>query len=90
MMKKLYIRYQTENLKIFLEEGGGKIASVKITGDFYVSRREYRKDRALSYGQNSMKYRSVRDLKCAKQYPTKLFGLDHASLISTIITAYHS
>lgn len=76
-------------LKIFLEDSGGKIADIKITGDFFLYPEEN-----IEKLEGALKGTALtkEDLSAAidqflAHTPTSFFGLDTESLVTTILSA---
>lgn len=89
MKKAIYKVPNGKLLKIFLAEQEGLIASLKITGDFFL----YPEENIEKLEEFFIGTRLEKEALMARlnefftTYPTTFFGLDAESLISTILTA---
>lgn len=90
MKKAIYKVPNGKLLKVFLDEADGKIKDIKITGDFFTHPEEnieklekFLKDADLTAETLG---RKIRDFFA--QNPTELFGVDEASIASTILQAH--
>lgn len=89
MKKAIYKVPNGKLLKIFLEDAGGKISSIKITGDFFMHPEENieKLEHALAGAELNEKNLTEKINEFLASNPTTFFGLDIASLVSTILTA---
>lgn len=89
MKKALYKVPNGKLLKVFLEDVDGKIDSVKITGDFFLHPEENieKLEESLRGSEISKEILTERIEKFLKVTPTKFFGLDTESLVTTILAA---
>lgn len=89
MKKAIYKVPNGKLLKVFLEDAGGKIMSVKITGDFFMHPEENIEDleRALIGCELKTEVLSAKIADFLNKKPTTFFGLDTESLIKTILSA---
>lgn len=89
MKKAIYKVPNGKLLKIFLEEENGKINSVKITGDFFMYPEEHIENLEASFKgcELSASALELRLKEFLEKTPTNFFGLDNASLVSTILSA---
>ena len=76
-------------LKIFLEDEGGKISNIKITGDFFLYPEERIEElevalRGTAVEKNAL---TVTIATFLQRNPATLFGLDQESLVTTICNA---
>ncbi len=76
-------------LKIFVEESGGKIDSIKITGDFFLYPEEnIEKLETYLCGCELQKEALAAKIgEFLRTTPTNFFGLDTESLVSTVLSA---
>lgn len=89
MKKAIYKVPNGKLLKIFLEDDGGKIVSIKITGDFFMHPEENIEDleRALKNSELTPEMLSAKITDFLNKKPTIFFGLDTESLVQTILNA---
>ena len=89
MKKAIYKVPNGKLLKIFLEDAGGKIVSIKITGDFFLHPEENieKMEKALVGAQLSREILTAKIEEFLKTSPTQFFGLDTESLVKTILSA---
>lgn len=89
MKKAIYKVPNGKLLKIFLEDDGGKIVSIKITGDFFMHPEENIEDleRALKDCELKTEILSAKLKDFLNKKPTIFFGLDSESLVKTILSA---
>lgn len=89
MKKALYKVPNGKLLKIFLEEHDGKIAAIKITGDFFAHPEEIiEKLEMCLIGtpvESAALTKRMHDFFARE--PSMLFGLDEASIVTTILSA---
>lgn len=88
MKKALYKVPNGKLLKIFLEDADSRIASIKITGDFFLYPEEnIEKLEANLLGSELTKEAlTSRVNEFISKTPTTFFGLDVDSLVSTILS----
>lgn len=76
-------------LKIFLDNTGGKISSIKITGDFFMYPEENAEK--LESALAGCEIEGVALKTCIEEFlkktPTQFYGLDTESLVNTILLA---
>jgi lipoate-protein ligase A len=89
MKKAIYKVPNGKLLKIFLEDDGGKIRNVKITGDFFLYPEEnIEKLEAHLAGCELSKEALAANIEgFLRSTPTNFFGLDSESLVATILSA---
>lgn len=89
MKKAIYKVPNGKLLKVFLEDAGGKITSVKITGDFFMHPEENIEDleQALIGCELKTEILSAKIADFLNKNPTTFFGLDTESLVKTILSA---
>jgi len=89
MKRAIYKVPNGKLLKIALEEEGGTIKMIKITGDFFIYPEENleKMEVELLGCEMSAGKLSITIDEFIKVNPTELFGLDEESLIQTILNA---
>ena len=89
MKKAIYKVPNGKLLKIFLEDVDGKIASIKITGDFFMHPEENIEALESALGGCELKtdILSAKVADFLSKKPTTFFGLDTESLVKTILSA---
>lgn len=89
MKKAIYKVPNGKLLKIFLEDDGGKIVSIKITGDFFMHPEEnIEKLETALVGAEILKENLVQKIDEFKNKTgTVFFGFDAESLATTILSA---
>lgn len=89
MKKAIYKVPNGKLLKIFLEDAGGKIVSIKITGDFFMHPEENieKMEKVLAGAQLDEKNLNEKINAFLNLNPTTFFGLDTESLVKTILSA---
>lgn len=89
MKKAIYKVPNGKLLKIFLEDSGGAITSIKITGDFFTYPEENIEKLETHLSGTALTKESL--TKKVEEFlqnnSTTFFGLDVESLISTILSA---
>jgi lipoate---protein ligase len=89
MKKAIYKVPDGKLLKIFLEDRQGKIGRIRITGDFFTYPEESIENLETALEGTSLQSTALtfRIQEYFMAHPTKLFGLDEESLVSTILSA---
>ncbi|MEK7524443.1 MAG: lipoate protein ligase C-terminal domain-containing protein [Patescibacteria group bacterium] len=89
MKKAIYKVPNGKLLKISLEDHDGKIDSIKITGDFFMYPEEHieKLEASLKGCELLVPALEARLKDFLEKTPTSFFGLDNASLVSTILSA---
>lgn len=89
MKKAIYKVPNGKLLKIFLEEENGIIASIKITGDFFLYPEENieKLEHAVQGAPLQKEALSAHIHDFLNNHPTTLFGIDQESLVTTILNA---
>ena len=89
MKKAIYKVPNGKLLKIFLEDAGEKIISIKITGDFFMHPEENieKLEKALAGTELNEKNLTDKINEFLNSSPTTFFGLDVTSLVTTILNA---
>ncbi|MBI4995228.1 hypothetical protein HZC21_06380 [Candidatus Peregrinibacteria bacterium] len=89
MKKAIYKVPNGKLLKVFLEDFGGKIVSIKITGDFFMHPEENIENLENALKDCELKPEAIasRIEDALHEKPTTFFGLDTESLVKTILTA---
>ena len=92
MKKAIYKVPNGKLLKVFLEDAKGRIASVKITGDFFV----YPED-VIEKLEVDLRGTELTEAALAarihdffEKNPCELFGVDEPSLVYTILQAHQT
>ncbi|PIQ77451.1 hypothetical protein COV82_04385 [Candidatus Peregrinibacteria bacterium CG11_big_fil_rev_8_21_14_0_20_46_8] len=89
MQRAIYKVPDGKLIKILLEEEGGSISSIQITGDFFIYPEENieQLEHALRGCTREEKALTERLEKFQHESPTEFFGLDIPSLVHTILLA---
>lgn len=89
MKRAIYKVPNGKLLKIFLEDREGKIADIKITGDFFTYPEEHIEllEQTLIGASLQLTALTFRIHEFFMNYPTELYGLDEESLVNTILSA---
>ena len=89
MKKAIYKVPNGKLLKVFVEENEGRIVAIKITGDFFAHPEENieKLEQRLVGTSLDADTLDAQIQKFFESNPTSLFGLDTASLVSTILNA---
>lgn len=89
MKKAMYKVPNGKLLKILLEDDGGKILQIKITGDFFAHPEENieKLEKALAGVIISAENLKILIENFLKETPTQLLGVDADSIVSTILQA---
>lgn len=89
MKKAIYKVPNGKLLKVFLEDSGGKIVSVRITGDFFAHPEENIEKLEGALAGVKLDPDELRKKIAAflEESGTKLFGVDTESLVTTILNA---